>query len=47
MKTDVIEKIEVPEGIEFSVEDNLVSLKSGDKENSRRFNFYGVERFFG
>tara|TARA_Y100000310_G_C20590232_1_gene767583 strand:+ start:638 stop:1186 length:549 start_codon:yes stop_codon:yes gene_type:complete len=43
MKTDVIEKIEVPEGIEFSVEDNLVSLKSGDKENSRRFNFYGVD----
>jgi large subunit ribosomal protein L6 len=43
MKKQLTEKIEVPEGIEFSVEDNLVTLKSGDKENSRRFNFYGVE----
>lgn len=43
MKQDIIEKIEIPEGIEVSVEDNLVTMKSGNKENSRRFNFYGVE----
>tara|TARA_Y100000310_G_scaffold345132_1_gene462063 strand:- start:647 stop:1195 length:549 start_codon:yes stop_codon:yes gene_type:complete len=43
MKTDITEKIEIPEGIEFSVEDNLVTMKKDGKENSRRFNFYGVE----
>jgi len=43
MKEDLIEKIEIPEGFEWEVEGNFVKLKFGNKENKRRFNFYGVE----
>jgi len=43
MKHHIIRKVDIPEGIEFTVEDNLVTVKFEGKENSRRFNFYGVE----
>jgi len=43
MKAHIIEKVDIPHGIEFSVEDNLVSMSIDGKRNSRRFNFYGVE----
>ena len=37
MRQDLIEKIEMPEGIECEVEGNVVSCKSGDKENKKLF----------
>ena len=43
MKQEIIEKIEIPENVEVSVEENLVKVKYNHNETSRRFNFYGVE----
>ncbi len=43
MKQKIVEKILIPEDIELNVENNKVTLKFDNRENSRRFNFYGVE----
>ncbi len=43
MKSKIIEKIEIPYGIEAQVENNEVNLNSNGKEIRRRFNFYGIE----
>ena len=43
MKQKIIEKILIPDDIESSVENNRVILRFNNKENFRRFNFYGIE----
>ena len=38
MKKDLSQEIEIPEGIEASIENNSVSVKGNDGENKRLFN---------
>jgi len=38
MKKKITEKIEIPEGVEVSVEGNKVTAKGNEGENSREFN---------
>ena len=37
MKLDIVEKIEVPEGMDVKIERGSITLKSGDKENTKKF----------
>jgi len=39
MKLDITEKVEIPEGIEVEISGANVIVKSGDKENKKKFNF--------
>ena len=43
MKQNIIEKIEIPEEIEISIENNEVSIKYNGKEHRRKFSYYGIE----
>jgi len=43
MKQNIIEKIEIPEGLEVDINNNEVVAKAGDKENRRKFSYYGIE----
>ncbi len=43
MKSDIIEKIEIPEGVEVSISGKTIQVKNGDEELSRKLNFKGVE----
>lgn len=43
MKQNILEKIEIPSDIEVSIENNEVTIRSGDKENKRKFSYYGIE----
>ena len=42
MKKDIIEKIEIPEGVNITIEGSLISVKSGDKENKKRVNLTNI-----
>lgn len=42
MKMQIIEKIEIPEGIEANISRDTVSLKSGEKEIKKRFDMANV-----
>lgn len=43
MKQHIIEKIEIPTDIDVNIEGNEITIKSGDKENKRKFSYYGIE----
>jgi len=43
MRQDIIEKIEIPENMEVTIENNEVSTKFENKENKRKFSYYGIE----
>jgi len=43
MKQNIIEKIEIPAEVEVSIENNEIIIKLGDKENKRKFSYYGIE----
>ncbi|MEM3122060.1 MAG: 50S ribosomal protein L6 [Candidatus Pacearchaeota archaeon] len=43
MKKDIIEKIKIPDEIEFNVENNEVSFRYEKIENKRKFNYYGIK----
>ena len=43
MRKNIIEKIEIPEGVEISVNGSLISVKSGDKENQKRMNLTNID----
>ena len=42
MKIDIIEKIDIPEGIVASVENNMVTVKNGNNKIERKFAFPNV-----
>jgi len=42
MKLDVVEKIEIPEGVEVNISGDVVSVKSGDKENKKKLNISNI-----
>ena len=43
MKQEIKLEIEAPEGIEISNHDSTITVKSGNMENSKKFNFKNIE----
>ena len=42
MKQEIIEKIEIPEGIEFDIHNGTIKIKSGNNENKKHFSARGI-----
>ncbi|MBU2503975.1 MAG: 50S ribosomal protein L6 [Nanoarchaeota archaeon] len=43
MKKEIFQEIEIPEGVEVSVEEGLVKVKGPEGESERKFNVIGLE----
>ena len=42
MKQDIEKIVEIPEGIEATIENNKITIKSGEKEITKEFNLYKI-----